>query len=105
MNTHSTLLIVCILATAATATQADQPPNFVVVFADDLGYGDLGCFGSPDIRTPRLDAMAKQGMKYTSFYAHTALEELRSVTSSLEQLEARLRLLVSATGPAPRPTN
>jgi arylsulfatase A-like enzyme len=69
MNTHSTLLIVCILAIAATATQADQPPNFVVVFADDLGYGDLGCFGSPDIRTPRLDAMAKQGMKYTSFYA------------------------------------
>ena len=44
-------------------------PNFVVIFTDDQGYQDLGCFGSPDIRTPRLDQMAKQGMKFASFYA------------------------------------
>ncbi len=44
-------------------------PNFVVIFTDDQGYQDVGCFGSPDIRTPRLDAMAQQGMKFTSFYA------------------------------------
>lgn len=48
--------------------RADQP-NFVVIFTDDQGYQDVGCFGSPDIRTPRLDAMAKQGIKFTSFYA------------------------------------
>lgn len=47
----------------------DRPPNFVVIFTDDQGYQDVGCFGSPDIRTPRLDAMAKEGMKFTSFYA------------------------------------
>lgn len=45
------------------------PPNFVVIFTDDQGYEDVGCFGSKDIRTPRLDAMARQGMKFTSFYA------------------------------------
>ncbi|MGB7323487.1 MAG: sulfatase [Rubripirellula sp.] len=45
------------------------PPNFVVIFTDDQGYADVGCFGSPDIRTPRLDAMAAEGMKFTSFYA------------------------------------
>jgi len=44
-------------------------PNFVIIFTDDQGYEDVGCFGSPDIRTPRLDAMAAEGMKFTSFYA------------------------------------
>ncbi len=48
---------------------ADSPPNFVVIFTDDQGYQDVGCFGSRDIRTPRLDAMAREGMKFTSFYA------------------------------------
>ena len=48
---------------------AGERPNFVIIFTDDQGYQDVGCFGSPDIRTPRLDAMAKQGMKFTSFYA------------------------------------
>ena len=52
---------------AANSTEAK--PNFVVIFTDDLGYQDVGCFGSPDIRTPRLDAMAAEGMKFTSFYA------------------------------------
>lgn len=47
----------------------ENPPNFVVIFSDDQGYQDVGCFGSPDIRTPRLDAMAREGMKFTSFYA------------------------------------
>ncbi len=53
----------------ATTAAADRPPNFIVIFTDDQGYQDVGCFGSPDIRTPRLDAMAAQGMKFTSFYA------------------------------------
>jgi arylsulfatase A-like enzyme len=46
-----------------------EQPNYVIIFTDDQGYQDVGCFGSPDIRTPRLDAMAGEGMKFTSFYA------------------------------------
>lgn len=46
-----------------------SPPNFVVIFTDDLGYGDLGCFGHPTIKTPHLDRMASEGQKWTSFYA------------------------------------
>ncbi len=45
-----------------------RPPNFVVIFCDDLGYGDLACFGNPTIKTPNLDRMAAQGQKWTQFY-------------------------------------
>ena len=43
-------------------------PNFVLMFTDDQGYQDIGCFGSPDIKTPNLDKMAEEGMKFTDFY-------------------------------------
>jgi len=46
-----------------------QPPNIVLILADDLGYGDLGCFGQKVLKTPRLDRMAKDGMRFTQFYA------------------------------------
>jgi arylsulfatase A len=46
-----------------------RPPNFVVIFADDLGYGDLGVYGHPTISTPNLDRMAAEGMRFTQFYA------------------------------------
>jgi arylsulfatase A-like enzyme len=46
----------------------EKPPNFVIVFTDDQGYQDLGCFGSPDIKTPRVDKMAAEGTKFTDFY-------------------------------------
>jgi arylsulfatase A-like enzyme len=49
--------ITAVLMVAAAAQRA-APPNIVIILADDLGYGDLGSFGSPNIRTPRLDAMA-----------------------------------------------
>ena len=45
-----------------------QPPNFVIVFTDDQGYNDLGVYGSPNIRTPRIDRMAAEGMRFTDFY-------------------------------------
>ncbi|MDF1863959.1 MAG: sulfatase, partial [Saprospiraceae bacterium] len=46
----------------------ENPTNFVVIFTDDLGYGDLGCFGNPVIQTPNLDRMAAEGQKWTQFY-------------------------------------
>ncbi|MFQ5789866.1 MAG: sulfatase [Acidobacteriota bacterium] len=48
---------------------AERPPNVVIIFADDLGYGDLGCYGHPTIRTPHIDRMAAEGQKWTNFYA------------------------------------
>jgi arylsulfatase A-like enzyme len=46
----------------------DRPPNFVIVLADDLGYGDLGCYGAGEGRSPNLDRMAKEGMRLTDFH-------------------------------------
>lgn len=60
---------VCTLLTAASVGAAQSPPNIVIIFCDDLGWGDLGCFGNPTIRTPNLDRMAAEGQKWTQFYS------------------------------------
>jgi len=58
-----------LLAALLAATAPARPPNVVVIFIDDMGYGDIGPFGATKQRTPHLDRMAKEGMKLTSFYA------------------------------------
>ncbi|MBT8044549.1 MAG: sulfatase [Verrucomicrobiae bacterium] len=63
----SLFLIAVVLA--ATARAAERKPNFVVILTDDLGYGDLSCFGADRINTPNIDRMATEGMKFTNFYA------------------------------------
>lgn len=57
----------------AGALNAAQPPNVVVILADDLGYGDVGCFGAKKCRTPCLDRMAAEGARFTSFYVAQAV--------------------------------
>ena len=51
-----------------SSAEEPRPPNVVILFADDLGYGDLGCYGHPSIRTPNLDRMAAEGLRFTQFY-------------------------------------
>ncbi len=51
-----------------TACPAAEKPNFVIIFTDDQGYADLGCFGGTHVKTPRIDRMAEEGARLTSFY-------------------------------------
>src|SRR5436190_6705263 len=57
------------LASGATTSAAPARPNVLFVLADDLGYGDLSCYGRPDYRTPVLDGLARQGLKFLSSYS------------------------------------
>ena len=61
-----TLITLCLHS--GFAQTSPQTPNFIVIFTDDQGYGDLGCFGHPTIKTPNIDKMAHEGQKWTNFY-------------------------------------
>ncbi|MBM3792703.1 MAG: hypothetical protein FJW31_01260 [Acidobacteria bacterium] len=56
-------------AAGSLLAQRQRRPNFIVLFADDMGWGNLGCYGHPMIRTPNLDRMAAEGARLTSYYA------------------------------------
>ena len=62
--------IICIaIPTGAHASEAARPPNIVLILADDLGYGDCGCYGQTRLKTPNIDRLASQGLRWTQFYA------------------------------------
>ncbi len=62
------VVVICLVTTHAHAQTVVRKPNIIVILADDMGYGDLSCFGASDIATPNLDRMATEGAKFTSFY-------------------------------------
>ena len=73
MIRHCLIALSAMLALTTSIVAADAPPNIVIFLADDLGYGDLGCYGHPIIQTPNLDAFAKQGTRLTQCYAACAV--------------------------------
>ncbi|MBX2850871.1 MAG: arylsulfatase [Phycisphaeraceae bacterium] len=66
-------LALFILAVSVSALAQDRPPNIVFIMADDLGYGDLGCYGQKDLLTPNIDRIAKNGMLFSYCYAGSAV--------------------------------
>ena len=67
--TSWTGVVLLVLGLSVPASGDQDHPNIIFIMADDLGYGDLGCYGQKRIRTPHLDRMAAEGMKFTQFYA------------------------------------
>jgi hypothetical protein len=77
-----------LLLLAAVLPGFGAPPNLVFILSDDLGYGDLGCFGSKHILTPHIDRMAKEGMILSDFYAgSTVCAPSRCVLMDARQCE------------------
>jgi arylsulfatase A len=96
----TTILLVG-LAISALWSQAPRQPNIVIIFADDLGYGDIGAFGAPNIRTPRLDAMAAEGQKWTSFYVQPVCSPSRAALLT-GRLPVRSGMFGTPSGTAPK---
>lgn len=63
-----TLALLPLFSCTSTSESESQKPNIIVFFADDMGYGDLSCYGNPNIKTPHIDKLANEGMRLTSFY-------------------------------------
>lgn len=66
-------LLLTLTATLAFSHASDSPPNFVIIFTDDQGYNDLGCFGSKMIKTPHIDRLAAEGRKMTNFHVPSSV--------------------------------
>mgnify|MGYP000731259164 CR=1 FL=1 len=73
ITTGSGLLTLSYLLTSLNCRSSKELPNIIFILADDLGYGELGCYGQKKIRTPHLDQMAREGMKFTQHYAGSAV--------------------------------
>ncbi|MCT4586820.1 MAG: sulfatase [Carboxylicivirga sp.] len=65
--------IVCSSYNYATKEKKDSKPNVIIIFTDDQGYQDLGCYGSPLIKTPNIDQMASEGIRFTDFYVASSV--------------------------------
>jgi arylsulfatase A len=107
MSTVLAALVACCASQATSVARANEPaapagqarpPSFVILFADDLGYGDLGCYGHPTIRTPHLDRMAGEGMRLTQFYSAAPV----CTPSRAALLTGRLPIRSGMSGGTPR---
>src|SRR5215208_6574222 len=92
------LLLACVALTRGAGAQvrrgkSERPPNIILVVADDLGRGDLGAYGQRFIRTPNLDRMAREGMRFTDAYAPSPVcaPSRASFMTGLHQGHARIR--------------
>ena len=74
-------LLVALCGVSAPSQAQDRKPNIVIILGDDMGYSDMGMFGS-EIRTPNLDSLAKNGVRFTSFYTHASCSPTRSMLFS-----------------------
>jgi arylsulfatase A len=94
MNKIKQTLLTILLCTAGFALFSQQQPNFVIIFVDDMGYGDASCYGHPTIKTPNIDRMADEGMRMTQFYSASSI----CSPSRASLLTGRLPVRCNVTG-------
>jgi arylsulfatase A len=91
-------LLLAVLSCFAPLGAQETPPNFVILFADDLGINDLGCFGRKDQRTPNLDKLAADGARFTQAYAAASVCSPSRAALMTGQSPARLKITTFLTG-------
>src|SRR5262249_32839973 len=101
------VLLACFLLEAAVLVAAPTParsdrPNVVLIVTDDIGYGDFGSYGAPDIRTPNIDSLARDGTRLTDFYASPQCTPTRAslISGRYQQRYSLERALGSPKSPA-----
>ena len=93
-------VVIAMLAVWATPAGAQVPskPNVVLIVTDDVGYGDIGSYGAPDVKTPNIDGLAKDGVRLTDFYAAPQCTPTRAALIS-GRYQQRFRLEAAMGGP------
>jgi hypothetical protein len=98
MRLTLTFLVVCLSAATATAqTSSSAKPNVVLIVTDDVGYGDIGSYGAPDVKTPSIDSLAHDGVRLTDFYAAPQCTPTRAALIS-GRYQQRFRLEAALSG-------
>lgn len=69
---YGALGIMSLASSQLAGAQASEKPNIVIIYADDLGYGDVSCYGATKISTPNIDRLAKQGLRFTNAHCTSA---------------------------------
>ncbi len=94
---QTTLSAALFLMCVATLRAAD-PPNIILIFVDDLGWRDVGCYGNDFIDTPSIDQLARQGMRFTDFYAAGAVCSPTRCAVQSGQNQARIGITAHIPG-------
>src|SRR5262245_63898945 len=100
---RAAVVLLALLTTAPQPADAQLPatrvdrPNVVLIVTDDVGYGDIGSYGAPDIKTPNIDSLAKDGVRLTDFYAAPVCTPTRAALIS-GRYQQRFRLETALTG-------
>jgi arylsulfatase A-like enzyme len=102
VRTVTALLAYAVITAPAVAAQpAASRPNVVLIITDDVGYGDIGSYGAPDIKTPNIDRLAREGVRLTDFYAAPQCTPTRAalITGRYQQ-RVKLERAMGSVGPA-----
>ncbi len=97
-RSFAALRMTVLLVFVASTTVAADRPNIVLIYADDLGYGDIGCYGATEVRTPNIDRLAREGLRFTD--AHSAAATC--TPSRYAMLTGEYALRQKGTGHSPR---
>lgn len=98
MKSLALVLPLLVLLPLSPAQAEDTPPNIILIFVDDMGWGDVGCYGNDFIDTPRIDQLAAEGMRFTDFYASGAVCSPTRCALQSGQNQARIGITAHIPG-------